>query len=469
MTYDAIIIGGGIGGLTTAFRLRQRAPHARIAVLEAAARFGGVVATQRSPGLTLELGPDSLIRTKPAGMELIADLGLSALVQDTDPRFRSSLIARGNRLLPVPDGLYLLAPGRWLPFLRSPLVSWAGKLRMGLDLVLPRGPAAKGEDESLAAFVRRRLGREALERIAQPMIGGIYTADPEQLSLPFTMPQFVAMEREHRSLLLAMRARSRNQAANAGASGPRYGLFASLQGGLQTLTDALIARLHDCELRAACAVTGLSRTATGWAVMTSQGRLESTTVAICAPAHVAGRLLTGVDAALATQCHAVPYAGVATVNLVYDRAAIPALPPAAGFVVPAVEGRSLIAASFCHQKYAGRSPDDRVVIRAFVGGASHASRLEVDDAHLLAALTHDLRELLGITVPPLTTVISRWTAAMAQPIIGHRERLAAIRAAEHLIPSLALVGNGYEGVGVPDIIAQAQTAASRLAFRINPA
>jgi oxygen-dependent protoporphyrinogen oxidase len=462
MSHDVIVIGGGIGGLTTAFRVRQQRPQARIALLESSDRFGGVVATRRADDLVLELGPDSLIRTKPAGMQLISELGLDAQVQDTDPRFRASLIARGDRLLAVPDGLYLLAPGRWLPFLRSPLVSWPGKLRMGLDLVLPRGPAARGEDESLAAFVRRRLGREALERIAQPMIGGIYTADPERLSLPFTMPQFVEMEREHRSLLLAMRARARSQAAHANASGPRYGLFASLIGGLQTLTDALVGRLAGSDLRTGCVVNSVRRTTSGWSVATAHGELTAPALAICTPAHAAGHLLHETAPELARHCLAVPYAGVATVNLVYDRAAVPALPPAAGFVVPAVEGRSLIAATFCHQKYAGRSPDDRVVIRAFVGGASHAARLAVGDADMLAALAHDLRGLLGITVAPLTSVISRWDAAMAQPVIGHRERVTAIRRSERAIPGLALVGNGYEGVGIPDIIAQAQTAANRL-------
>lgn len=461
-THDAIIVGGGIGGLTAAYRLHLRRPDWRIVVLESSARLGGVIATQRAPGLDLELGPDSIIRTKPAGMRLIADLGLGDQVQDTDPRFRASYIARGKRLLPVPEGLYLLAPGKWLPFLRSPLVSWLGKLRMGLDLVLPRGPAARGEDESLAAFVRRRLGREALERIAQPMIGGIYTADPERLSLTFTMPQFADMEREHRSLLLAMRARARTQQSTASASGPRYGLFASLTGGLETLIERLVERLAGCDLRTQCAATAITRQDHQWHVTTAQGTLSAPVVICAGPAHVAARLLSVIDPILATACAAIPYASVATVNLVYDRALIPALPPAAGFVVPAVEGRSLVAASFCHQKYPGRSAADTVVLRAFVGGACHAERLAVDDATVVAALRNDLRDLLGITVPPRQVVISRWRDAMAQPILGHRERLATIRQREATHPGLALIGNGYEGVGIPDVISQADAAVARL-------
>lgn len=460
-SHDAIVVGGGVGGLAAAFRLRQRRPDWRIAVVEAAPRWGGVISSERRDGLVLEHGPDSLIRTKPEGMRLIDDLGLRPRVQDTDPRFRGALIARGPRLVAIPEGLYLLAPGRWLPFLRSPILSWPGKLRVGLDLLLPRGPAARGEDESLAGFVRRRLGREALERIAQPMVGGIYTADPERLSLPFTMPQFAEMERSHRSLLLAMRARAKAQAGAAAAHGARYGLFASLEGGLQTLTDTLAERLDGCHLALGARAEGLTRRDGAWHL--ESPALSAPRLCLCLPAWAAAGLLGSVAPELAVELAAVPYAGVATVNLVYERAAIPALPAAAGFVVPAVEGRSLVAATFCHQKYPGRCPDDLVVLRAFVGGALHQDRLAAGDQAMLAGLAADLRDLLGIAAAPRRTVVSRWPEAMAQPVVGHGVRLARIRAAERALPGLALVGNGYEGVGVPDICAQAALAAERLA------
>lgn len=461
LTHDAIVVGGGVGGLAAAFRLRQRRPDWRIAVVEAAPRWGGVVSSSRRDGCVLEHGPDSLIRTKPEGMRLIDDLGLRARVQDTDPRFRGALVARGPRLVPIPEGLYLLAPGRWLPFLRSPILSWPGKLRVGLDLLLPRGPAARGEDESLASFVRRRLGREALERIAQPMVGGIYTADPERLSLPFTMPQFAEMERGHRSLLLAMRARARAQAAAGGAHGARYGLFASLEGGLQTLTDALVARLEGCDLRLGACAEGLAWRDGAWRL--AAPALAAPRLCLCLPAWSAAGLLGSAANELAVELASVPYAGVATVNLAFSRAAAPALPAAAGFVVPAVERRSLVAATFCHQKYPGRCPDDLVVLRAFVGGALHEDRLAAGDEAMVDGLLADLRDLLGLRAPPRWTQVSRWPAAMAQPVVGHGVRLARIRAAERALPGLALVGNGYEGVGVPDICAQAALAAERLA------
>ena len=244
---DVIIVGAGIGGLAAAYHARKRGLS--VLLVEASDRLGGVIRTTVEDGCTLEHGPDSLVSVKPGGLELVRELGLESRLIGVPEAARKSLIARRGRLVPVPDGLYLLAPGRILPFLVSPLISWLGKLRMGLDLVLPRRAAGLPE-ESLAAFVRRRLGREALEAIAQPMVSGIYTADPETLSLAATMPQFLDLERDHRSLILGMMARMKKQKAMAqGASGPRYGLFLSLEGGLQTLVDALAAKLAGVDVR----------------------------------------------------------------------------------------------------------------------------------------------------------------------------------------------------------------------------
>ncbi len=459
-----VIIGGGIGGLACAFRLRQRLPHATITVIDAAPRLGGTLQTFSENGLVLELGPDSILRTKPAALQLITDLGLADEVQATAPAARSSLIARGNRLVPVPEGLYLMAPGKLWPFAWSRLMSWRGKLRMLQDLIIP--PRVSDEDESLASFVRRRLGREALERIAQPLISGIYTADPEHLSLAATMPQFLAMERTHGSLLLAMRARMHDQ-PTAQASGPRYGLFASLRGGLGRLTDTLVERLSaaDVNLRCACQATGIRPAGDGtWQVKLGNDLppLSADAVVVAGPAWAAGALLRDADAGLSAQLAGIPYAGVATVNLVFRRDCMPPLPVAAGFVVPAIEGRSLIACTFSSHKWADRTPDDLVVLRAFVGGALHAHHLDRDDATLVSAVMRDLQDLLKIHTAPLRTVVTRWPRAMAQYHLGHLARVVAVRAAEAQLPGLALIGNGYEGVGIPDIIAQADAAAARL-------
>ena len=472
-----VIIGGGIGGLACAFRLRQRLPDASIILVDAAARLGGAVQTITDEGLVLELGPDSLVRTKPAALTLIGDLGLSDHLQATSPAARSSLIARGNRLVPVPEGLYLMAPGKLWPFAWSRLISWRGKLRMLQDLFIP--PRISDDDESLASFVRRRLGREALDRIAQPLISGIYTADPEQLSLAATMPQFLSMERTYGSLLLAMRARMREQ-PEAQAAGQRYGLFASLCGGLGRLITTLSERLLSArvELRSGCKATGIRRMADGtWQVavedlavadLADAGSATGQTliadaIVIAGPAWAASALLRDVDADFSGLLARIPYAGVATVNLVFRRDQMPKLPNAAGFVVPAIEGRSLIACTFSSQKWAERTPDEFLVLRAFVGGALHAHYLDRDDPTMISAVLRDLRDLLQIQAEPVRTLVTRWPRAMAQYHVGHLARVAAIRAGEKQLPGLALIGNGYEGVGIPDIIAQADLAAQRLA------
>jgi oxygen-dependent protoporphyrinogen oxidase len=452
------IVGGGIGGLACAYRLRQRLPSADITVLEAGEAWGGVARSERAEGMLLELGPDALLRTKPAGLRLIEDIGLGEQVVSTRPEARRSLIARGNRLVPVPEGLYLLAPGRWLPFLGSPLMSWPGKLRMALDLVLPRR-AADAPEESLAQFVRRRLGREALARIAQPLVAGITTADPERLSVAAAFPQLLEMEREHRSLLLAMRAR----VAEAPASGARYGLFISLADGMGSLVERLAARLREsCALRLRARVESIARVGDGFRLTIAGEELGCDRLVLALPANAAARATGALDAELATALAAIPYAGVAIANLAWDRADC-APPEAAGFVVPACEGRRLIAASFVDRKFAGRVPEGRTLIRAFFGGALDQAALALSDGELVAAACRDLRDLVGAIGPPSFARISRWPQAMPQHELGHLGRVRAIRARESALPGLALIGNGYEGVGIPDLCAQAEALAERWA------
>ena len=461
------VVSGGIGGLATAFRLLERhraaGTQATITIYEAGARWGGVIASSHENGFTLEHGPDSILRSKPAGLRLITDLGLEADLQPTEENARRSLIARGRRLLPIPEGLYLLAPGKWWPFMCSPLMSWPGKLRMALDLFLPRRDPLLTE-ESLAEFVRRRLGREALERIAQPLVSGIYTADPEQLSLASTMPQFIEMEQKHRSLLLAMRARARDPQI-AAAAGPRYGLFTSLRGGLQRLTDRLVEVLAPhCVMKLSTPVALAVRDGGRFYIKLSDGRHEEhEQVVLAGPANAMAPIARGLDQVLGYLLATVPYAGVACINLAFRREQLPNLPQAAGFVVPAVEKRTTIACTFADKKYGGRAPNTHVLLRAFVGGALNEAALDRDDATLIEGVLGDLRDLLGLQGKPLFARVHRWPKAMAQFVLGHGDRLKVIRVREGIVPGLALVGNAYEGVGIPDLAAQAEAAADRLA------
>jgi oxygen-dependent protoporphyrinogen oxidase len=465
-----VVIGAGITGLTACYRLHRAACEGhlplQVTLLEASGRLGGIIATRQQDGLLIEQGPDSFITTKPDGVQLCEELALGDELIGTTTQHRRSFIVRKGKLQPVPRGLYLMVPGSLWPFATSSILSWRGKLRMGLDLILPRRPAA--DDESLAQFVTRRLGREALERVAQPMVGGIYTADPEHLSLQATMPNFLEMERRHGSLIRAWRHQQR-MAKQQGASGARYGLFASFRYGMQTLVDRLATHLPPDAVRLHARVHGLARIpeTSRWRVqMQDQPDLEADAICLALPAPLASPLLTPIDTELAAALQ-IPYASSAIVNLAFRRQDIAHALDGMGFVVPAVENRSLIACSFSSVKFAGRAPGDQVLLRAFVGGALQQAQYECSDTEMQDAVCWDLRHLLGVTGHPLHAHISRWPQSMAQYHLGHVHRVARIESLVRRLPGLALAGNGYHGVGIPDCIRSGNNAAQALLAHLS--
>jgi oxygen-dependent protoporphyrinogen oxidase len=346
-----------------------------------------------------------------------------------------------------------MAPTRFWPLLTTPLFSWPGKLRMALDLVLPRGP---GGDETLAAFVTRRLGREALERVAQPLVGGIYTADPRRLGLAATMPRFLEMERASRSVILAMWRQQRAAAQRSRDSGARWSLFLSFDDGLQTLVDELARRLPDSTVQLARPITRIERRdGGGWRL---DGACDCDALIIATPAHAAAALVRDLDTTLAGALEAIPYASSATVTLAFRREDIPHPLDGFGFVVPQVERRALLAGTFSSLKYPGRAPAEWVLVRAFVGGALQPELVELDDAALVATVRRDLGHLLGVHAAPALVRVARWRRAMPQYEIGHLERVAAIRDRAAAL-GLHLAGNAYDGVGIPDCIRSGETAA----------
>ena len=474
----AVVIGGGITGLTACYRLTQQAQANNlpldVVLLEAGDRLGGVIATHGQDGLLLEEGPDCFLTTKPGGVDLCDELGLSAELIGTTAEHRQSFIVRRGKLVPVPQGFYLMVPGSLWPFVTTRAFSWPGKLRMALDLVLPR--RASEADESLADFVTRRLGREALERMAQPMLGGIYSADPRHLSMQATMPQFLDMERRHRSLILALRHRQRQAGAQQpGVSGARYGLFASFRHGMQTLVDALADRLPAGTVRLQTPVRSVRRAPPspphllggargGRWVVSPQAcpDLEADAICLALTAPQAARLLAGLDPELAAGLHDVPYASSATVTLACDRTDVAHPLNGMGFVVPAVEQRNLIACTFSSVKFAGRAPADKVLLRAFVGGALQQEQALWPDAKLQDAVLRDLRQLLGLTGTPALCHVSRHASAMPQYHVGHLAHVDRLEATARRWPGLALAGNAYHGVGVPDCIRSGDEAARGL-------
>jgi oxygen-dependent protoporphyrinogen oxidase len=459
-----VVVGGGIAGLAAAHRLVELARDAShpldLVVLEAADRLGGTIRTEQPDGFLLEAGADSFISEKPWALALAERLGLGSRLCRTNDRFRRTYVVRGGRLRPLPEGFLLMAPTRVWPVLASDVFSWRGKLRLGLDLLLPRR-AAVG-DESLGSFVRRRLGAEALERVVQPLVGGIYTADPGLLSLAATMPRFLALEREHRSLILGLRRGSRGGETTR-ASGARWSLFVTLAGGMEELVRAVAARLPTEAVRLRTPAAAVTPTSEGWRVRTlAGGVLEADGVVLTGPAPAMGSLVREMDPALAQLLGAIRYASSATVALAYPRATIRHPLDGFGFVVPHVEHRQILACTFSSVKYPGRAPDGLALFRVFIGGALQADLLERDDRALLGVAHAQIASLLGITGDPVLSRLWRHPRSMPQYDVGHLDRVATIESRLATLPGLALAGAAYRGVGIADCVRSGEAAAELL-------
>jgi oxygen-dependent protoporphyrinogen oxidase len=467
-----VVVGGGIAGLAAAHRLlelsRERGLALEITLVEARDRLGGTIATERTDGFLIEAGPDSFLSEKPWALALCQRLGVADRLLPTDDRFRKTFVVHQGRLHPLPEGFQLLAPTRLAPFLSSSLFSWSGKLRMAMDLLLPR--KLPGEDESLGSFVRRRLGSEAFERVAQPLVAGIYTADPDRLSLAATMPRFLDMERQHRSLILALWKASRRVPHVAkGASGARWSLFVTFRDGMEELVRALAERLPPGSVRLKERATSVAREGPGWSVALGDGgAIQTDGVIVATEAFQAARLFRCLDPALGHLLETIPYASSATVSLAYRREQIAHRLDGFGFVVPRGEKRPVLACTFSSVKYPGRAPQGFALLRLFLGGALNEGVLQEEDEKLIATSHSEVARLLGVSGPSHLSRVHRHPASMAQYHLGHLDRVTAIerRVVEH--PGLALAGSGYRGVGIADCIHSAEDAAVRVLDTTEP-
>ncbi|MBE7490790.1 MAG: protoporphyrinogen oxidase [Planctomycetes bacterium] len=459
-----VVVGAGISGLAFAHRVQALAARARrplqLSVLEASGHVGGVIRTLRWGDCLLESGPDCWAGNKPAGVELCRELGLESDLIGTRPGVRRSFVLCDGVLQRLPEGFFLISPMSVRALLATPLLSPLGKLRMGLELLI--GPRAETGDESLAAFVRRRFGRQALARIAQPMIAGIYTADPEKLSLQATFPQFHEMERTHGSVIRALRAKAADAAGAelARAAGPRYGMFVTLKQGMGALPGALAAQLPPGALRVNSPVAELRREFGLWRARLGDGdELAADVLCLALPAHASARLLGDSAPELSRALGEIEYAGAAVVNFVFERGQIRHAMDGIGAVIPAAENRRLVAFSFSSVKFEGRAPAGRVVLRAFLGGALRPEIAALDAAELTRVALEELRDLVGISGQPLYSHAAGHRDAMAQYHVGHRGRVERIRAQLAARRGLCVIGNAFDGVGIPDCIRGAREAA----------
>jgi oxygen-dependent protoporphyrinogen oxidase len=433
-------------------------------------RLGGSLASEVVGGAVLERGPDSFLTEKPAAAELCRELGLGGeLIPSNDAARKTYIVAR-NRLVALPDGLMFLVPTKLVPTALSRLFSVRTKMRMALELLIP--PRPYDGDESVAALVKRHFGQEAVDRLADPLLSGIYGGDATQLSAQTVLPRLVEMETKYGSLTRGMLAAHRKMRAYAKTSSTTQNggaaIFTALRGGMGQLVDAITARLDSGNVRPATAVSRIEKTGQGWCVTTNGASENFDALIMAAPAWIAGELLTPVDAELGAELGGIPYSSSITVNLVYDEAKIGPLPEGFGFLVPAVEGRDLLACTFVHRKFLGRTPPGKAVFRAFLGGMKRTDLLAESDQALVEIVRREMREILGektfgAEVEPEFAQVTRWSRAMAQYAVGHKARMQRVNARVSTLPGLRLAGNAYDGIGVPDCIRLGRKAARELA------
>ena len=469
---EVLIVGGGIAGLATAYELHRLGVP--FLLLESTSRAGGVILSEHIDGYTIDAGPEALLTQKPDAIRLCEELGLGdRLVPTKLPRV--AFIQRGGMLHALPAASVLGIPTRVGPFIRTRLFSWPGKARMGLELFVPA--RRDDADESIGSFMTRRFGAEATTFLAEPLLAGIHAGDVDRLSVRALFPRFVEAERAHGSLLRAFRLQAARPAPATGGAGRwmGQGLFLSLPGGLSEMIRALVAAIPASSIRLDSPVARiLARPSTGrrrdlsdsppFRLQIASGEMfTARSLVLAAPAYVAGRLLREVDAELARLCEGVSYVSSATIVLAFPRAAVRHPLEGSGFVVPRSEGTGILAASWMSSKWPHRAPDDRVLLRAFVGGARDPNALEQSDAELVSLARTALGSLLGISGEPLLTRVYRWERSNAQHEVGHLARMAAIERgiADH--PGLFVTGSGFRGTGIPDCIADGRATAGQAA------
>jgi oxygen-dependent protoporphyrinogen oxidase len=460
-----IIIGGGIAGLSAAYRLQQLAAESGkdldLALLESAGYWGGKILTERTSSFVIEAGPDTFLATKPWGVALCRQLGLEDRLHGTNPSLRNTYVLSRGQLQPLPDGLAMMIPSRFGPMARTPLLSPLAKARMGLDFLLP--PRPLDGDESLGAFVSRRLGRSAYERLIEPLMSGIYAGDGDQLSLQATFPILRELELKHGGLVRGALAARRQSSQNGKSAPGSRSAFLTPATGLAEIVEALVARLEagGADLRLNSPVLSLSRHSPGYRVTLESGEsLEAEGVILAAPAYASGELLSGLDPVLSAGLRAIPYTSTATVSLAYPQELVPRPLDGYGYVIPRLEGRRALACTWTSTKFPHRAPPGYALLRVFIGRAGQSFPWE--DGELLDLARDELRQTLGITAAPFLWRVFRWEKAMPQYNLGHPERLARIEAALERHPGLALAGNGYRGIGIPDCIHSGQQAAERI-------
>jgi oxygen-dependent protoporphyrinogen oxidase len=459
---DVAVVGGGVSGLATAYRLVERlGADASVVVLESTDRPGGKVTTRTVAGLPVDTGPDAFLSRAPELRELIARLGLADDV--TGPLPGGAFVWSRGALHPIPAGGFFGIPDRVLPLLRSRLLSPAGVLRAGADLVRPRTPLP--DDPSVADVVRPRLGSEAYDRLVQPLLGGVHAGDAARLSAASTVPEVLGIARGGRSLVLSLRSRRRSMPAPTKPPAPP---LVSLRGGMTRLVDALVAAIGPERVRMSSPVLAMRRTDDAWVLDTPRGGVVATYVVLAAPAYVAADLIDPLSPSLADGLRAIEYVGVANVTLALPRSEVGDL-VGTGFLVPPVEHDIVVGCTWLTSKWPHLADQDVVLVRCMVGRDGDQRWLGMDDDELVAAVRASLAHMMGLSAAPAEVLVQRWPGAMPQYVVGHGARLTAIDALVADLPGVRVTGAAYRGAGLAGCVSSAFRTADAVVDALTPA
>jgi oxygen-dependent protoporphyrinogen oxidase len=482
-----VVIGGGISGLSAAYYLKQDSQkHNKplsITLVEADQRLGGKLLTDQVNDFTIEGGPDCFLRQKPWATELAMALGLKDNLMGTNDHQRKIYVLNKGRMTPMPEGVMLIIPTRIMPFVLSPLISWPGKIRMGMDWFIPK---YQGEgDESVGDFVRRRLGQEALDKIAEPMMSGIHVSDPEKQSLLATFPRFRGVEQKHGSLIRGMLAerkvagarsngagrkehgsRTNNGGRTGGQRPPDHSLpssiFLTLRQGVGQLPRALESALSGCQILTGRRAKAISRQPGGTyqIELDSNQRLHAEALVLAIPAYDAAALIRSLQPEIAQELETISYVSTATLSLAFRKADIHKPFNGFGVVIPRKENRAISACTWSSFKFEQRAPADHLLLRCFFGGPGKEEMVDRDDEDLLREARRELQAILGLDAAPIISRLYRWRKANPQYDVGHLERVQHLfQGCQESLPGIVLTGSAYQGVGIPDCVHQGQTAA----------
>lgn len=465
-----VIIGAGISGLSTAYFLKENSTEQLdITIVEKKPTLGGNINTQRFDKYLVEGGPDSFLSEKPWAMALCKRIGLTGELLATNEEHQKTYIYSKKKLHPMPEGLILMIPTKVMPLLYSSLLSLPGKIRMGLELFIPRRKSTS--DESFGHFVKRRLGKEALNKIAEPFIAGVHGGDPDKMSIKASFPKFVAMEEEHGSLIKGMITRmaqfknttQTRRTSDKEQSPGRVTMFMSLKGGMSTLVDTLLEKIEDVEIKKETTVTEIGNSDGGYTVsLEGENSIDADAVVICTPAYSASTIFRDFNRSLHEKLLTIPYASTSTISMSFKRSQIKNSIDGFGFVVPKAEGKRIIGSTWSSIKWAGRAPEDELLLRCFVGGSLHEKLLENSDDEVMAMVLEDLKSIMDIEGEPVMKRMFRYKKAMPQYTIGHEDRVEGIEHELHAYNGLFLTGSAYHGIGISDTVREAESTAHKV-------